>query len=529
MKSTLFSLLLLLGPVAFSQDIFLIENHNLYKKAKEKGLHRSTFINNSELFPQLTDNTSDKAFFNSKVIIFHQDKLVIDSVLVESEDGYTGELNFSQKPTKGYILINFKSIRNAIPSDQKLKITLKSSDDQEVFSFSVIYSFFPGADREATVQDHWIGAYEPDEKDTKYYYVHQMVRALDEPMYLSLFPQFINWNDPYGLDNYEFYIMEGNFSMPFTIVQGRNDQSDKLRRSSISVDPEFTWRITSGNSAPLLPLNTKVGISGHRSHIKDGEAVYSLSEKFKEDPNYKFTITSHSIQLKHYSNGQEDAAAYTGPGGSRIVNLKSGNFSANSVKYRIVQSSLNENHRQLSYGASAQIFIPKLGYEPEQEDRYGYVKLSGLFMIKSGPMTRSFLEFNKHRNRNRTSFIPSLTQNSLRIQLDFFTPTSKYVGYNNNPFRYGSIKVRYDNEPIHNRSVGWFTQFYYGRDYLNVRYQIVTLSAMVGVSFRFNKDLPDQDFLKKRLLQVYDYYNGTDKLEGGIINQIKQYNKENEN
>ncbi len=519
----------------FTSRVFLVPNKKLFSDIRSNNFSIDYLEKHNHHFPEITNGDQLKATWNACLLIFHlkpngsthraSEFGFSNTVNISSLDsGFLDTLQVSNKKARNhyYSIISLSGIYNKITSNQKLKFELPNKTQGKDLVFHITYSFFPGEDEDETI-DLWYGAYSQNSATTRYYHTHRMVNALRDPMYLSLFPIFQNFGSPYSEEKaFQPYIMEGNFSMPFTLMQGRDDQSDFLRASSVSVDPEFVWRITTRESAPLLPLNTKVGVTAHSSKVdKLPDSIQNLGDAFKRNPSYKFGITTYSFQIKHYSNGQEDSATYT-QNNREVPNFNSGNFSVNLINLRIMRSTLNKDYRQVSYGGYAQLNVPWVGYEPEQKNRYGYLMVGGTLLFKTGMMRRNFFEFNTHHPSNGYAVkFPSLTQNTFRIDFELSTPTNEYLGYENNPFRFMSIRVRYINEPLHNRSLGWFSQLYYGRDYLNIRYNLVTFSAMFGLTFRFNKEDLDERILKKRLGVVYDDYNETE-MKMGLFNKVKK-------
>jgi hypothetical protein len=53
-----------------------------------------------------------------------------------------------------------------------------------------------------------------------------------------------------------------------------------------------------------------------------------------------------------------------------------------------------------------------------------------------------------------------------------------------------SVRAYYQFNPLNHRSIGYMIMLYYGRDYLNIRYDNIIVSAQVGFSIALDKYFP---------------------------------------
>lgn len=503
---------------------FIIQNKGLYRVAKHLDFGYDTISANPKLFPPLAYDSvystkSDTTYtsYNSCILFFffQNGKQVPPgksgykdiAKVASTEMDFNEEWRLSVFPKYNCSILSLDPVGNAYRSPSELSIIMYEESDS--VAFKVPYDFLPGKSKEETKRI-WEGSYKKNVDSSKYHYVHLMERALRNPMYISPFPVFLYPNSPYGnLESFNPNILEGNFSMPFTIMQGRDDQVRFLKSASISVIPEFTWRISTEDSAPLFPLNTKVGLAFNKSILdrknRDSKRQYK-TEGFDLESSGHFKTTLVQVILQHFSNGQNEGATIADEDGSRAPDFFSGNFSVNSVKVRVMRNKLYKNYRQVSWGGTLQFNIPKFDFEEDQEHRYGYVHLGATVFAKSKIRRRFVFNKKRHHSAKGGSIrTPSLKQTTIRLDINYvLDDISDFEGYENNPLRRGGIRLRFINDPVHNRSLGWFTQLHYGRDYLNIRYNVITLSAMVGLTFNFNKDIPPASLIRKELSNVYD-------------------------
>lgn len=503
-------------------EAYIVENRGLYNVLKEKDFSYEYVANNPQTFPKLFADESlnqKRISYNSCILFFFFDgtqqvtasklgfevKLPVSSASTNYNDTLT--LQEIRKQTAG--IVSLRNVGKETQSPSWLDLTLVHENDELQTTFGFPYYFLPGENKAETL-DLWEAAYQTEEGYSKYAYAHMMHRALRDPMYLSPLPVFLYPNSPYSnADYYDTNILEGNFSMPFNIMQGREDQVRFLRTYSVSVLPEFTWRISTEDSAPLFPLNTRVGLAFNKSFLdkKDRDTKWNYEEKdFDLDAAGMFRTTTASFILTHFSNGQDEGATLTDTDGSRMPDFFSGNFSVNSLQARVMRNTLHSSFRQVSWGGSVQVHIPGFDYEMDQVRRYGYVKLGGTVFVKSKPRKRFLFSRRLHHSENGGSIrTPALKQTTVRLDLDFVPDRiSDFEGYDGNPFRRGSVRLRLIDDPTYNRSIGWFAQLYYGRDYLNIRYNLITFSAMFGLTFNFTKDKLATQIIRDKLEAVYD-------------------------
>lgn len=427
-------------------------------------------------------------------------------------DSIHAKTKFKKTDTNDVLMIFLNQLDHKIKKATPIKLSLTFETHPNAnLGFNIAQ--YPFAQSEAVKKG--VSAFEPNDKDSRDAMAHALVNSTRNPMYLALpvitkhEEQTIPLRPEEGQNG---VILEGNMSMPFTIVKGRDDQSRFFRLSGVFIEPEFTWRITNDtSSSPLLPLNTKVGFGVYKSFLL-GNYRYNKKDtmemlKFQNGVFKTFTV---SLKAMHYSNGQDVSVYYQDtlnyPGEKRH-DYKSGNFSTNYLQADFVYSSITKQLEQFSASISVRAdgALPKAEFESDQEYRYGRARLLGMLMYKTPLTKRHFpFKYNKHHPLKGGSYdTPAITQHTFR--LDF-----EYIGGNVSDYNPGgnerrmSARFRYINNPLSHRSMGYFVQAYAGRDYLNIRYNLWSFSAMLGLTFEFNRYLPRKEMIKTRLNEIYE-------------------------
>jgi len=495
--------------------------------------YRYDFIQNNigyypevPLFDQLDPFFHENAFEGSKVVVYFFNN---NGDLLIPEEAGLKEISFDHPSQLKKIKVKWKVIENngnhllivplstigtTIREKESVKLVLSFSNSPDV-TLGINYASFPFA--YAGAVEIWKGTFKRNEHDTRDEMAHVLFNSTRDPMYLSILP-FFNYEEQQiplrDVEGQNGFILEGNISMPFTIMKGRDDQNKFYRTSAVFIDPEFTWRITKGaSSSPLLPLNTKLGIGLYKSIIL-GKYKYTKEEKAQklDFERGDFRTLTFIVKGVHYSNGQDSGAYYiTQPSTNPIRHdYKSGNFSTNYLQTDVLFSSINKNHQQYSGSLSLRVDgeLPGAEFEQDQENRYGRGRILGMFLYKSQLSRRIWpFRFSKHHTQDYGEImVPAITQHTLKFDTELVVGNVSEYDPNGNERRM-SFRLRYINSPLTHRSVGYFAQAFLGRDYLNIRYNLWTFSLMAGITFEFNRFIPSEKITKNKLKGIYDYYD----------------------
>lgn len=523
--------------VSFAQQNNSVKGHLVmtpksFKKLVEKNFDYAFIQANQYVYPELSSFSSldpfdENGYEGSCIVLFFTDQN--GKAISPEAAGFMGasfpepqaltpvtpSIQIHDVENQHALVIQLRSIGTNIREKEGIMLRIKQTGvaDHEIgfnyASFPYSYSAAP---------EIWEGAYERNNSESKEAIAHMMFDASRDPMYLSILPQFKYEEQAIPLkpdEGGDGFILEGSMSMPFTIVKGRDDQRRFYRTSAIFIDPEFTWRITkNASSSPLLPLNTKLGIGVYRSFIL-GE--YSLKANDDADTlkfeKGRFHTLSLVLEGKHYSNGQDSGAYYypnfaTNPTIKRH-DYRGGNFSTNYFQFDVLYNSIDKNLRHLSgslsYRGDGQ--LPGAEFEVDQNNRFGRSRVLGMFMFK-GPLARGKrpLRFAGHDTQDYGEIsVPRMTQHTFKLDLELVLGNMEAYNPGGSERRLSS-RLRYINNPVDHRSVGYFVQGYVGRDYLNIRYNLWTYSILAGITFEFNRYNPANRYLKRRLQSIEEYY-----------------------
>lgn len=311
-------------------------------------------------------------------------------------------------------------------------------------------------------------------------------------------------------------ILEANLDFRFPIAIGRNSSNAFYRRGRITFDYAANFRMTTDVSSPLTPVSNRVGIGldyalwdeetkwfWKDKGIKKYRAIQNLPDwdgsSIKDGDKY-FTSLHLLTQVHHFSNGQNGAFRIIGPNGTVRNNYSSGDFSTNYFYIELTKAWLNrESHalQQLSLGYRNDfgdtLGEKALAFSVEQVKTYGNQRLFLNYDFRSRPFSfrrnHSFpwkqggkeyaigYQYQLHTRVEMAYIISDLS----RFQANLEDDNGKY------PF---AIRTQFELAPLNHRSFGYLFQFYFGRDYINVRYDDIIVSAQVGLTMSLDKYFP---------------------------------------
>ena len=301
---------------------------------------------------------------------------------------------------------------------------------------------------------------------------HQLLFMHDPILYLGILPSFSPSKTRLApLDDGEGnkgYLLEGNLDHRFTLYKGAYYSPKFLQKLRWTFDAGFTLRMTNDTSSPLLPSNNKFGLG-----------VDYLISALEKSPAYYLWMT---VQLHHYSNGQ---AKNDFLHESKLRNnYKGGDFSTNYIRGLFYGAKPFAQHSVgsigLGYQYDTQLFGPLRVTDEMKAGDYGMNRLllniqylnKNSFKVKEDNGMRTLIKNCNFMFRSEMSFI-------LDDNLKALAPTDK-------KYRFGvhNYAAFY---PFAKSSVGFMIKHYYGRDYLNMRYDDVVNSFMAGITVDVNR------------------------------------------
>ena len=293
-------------------------------------------------------------------------------------------------------------------------------------------------------------------------------KANRETSYLSLLP-FIT-----PVKNRRIPTIEGEGTSDIQLVEAFLNLSyplffGKLTNSKlISLEYTGNFRMTLDDSKPLTPGSHKIGFS-----------LYNiLSKKYSNKEKGELRFFTSRIQIKHYSNGQAPGFHYVDP--NDITNKRNayldGDFSTNLISFQVTKGVFRKfpgSLHQMSFEYRHDLGTENstFAYSKEQENSYGRNRFQFTYDYRTKRWDKRY----EHHYRFSTEYILG--------NLDSFTPnlinsTKKYRM---------SFKGLYEFAPKKHYSVGYFVSMFYGRDYLNIRYDDLIFSLQAGLTLNLDK------------------------------------------
>lgn len=326
-----------------------------------------------------------------------------------------------------------------------------------------------------------------------FYYIHQSWAANRAPSYLGIVPYTTSINnrripllEGEGA-NGNTSLVEGNIALQFPLLFGRKDYGTAFRRlNKLSFDYNTNFRMTLDESKPLTPPSNKVGftwqinlwnnsVGGILSQIgKDAEDEETY--QIKDSTNFKFV--NLLTQVHHYSNGESGESTITVPDQNGNLdtrnNYKNGDFSTNYFYWELtfgVYCMPVKSLHQLSIGHRWDWAIGEtLSFSDVQIDSYGRHRVFFKYDYRTGT-NRNF----NHHIRLEFEYI---LDNVDKFRANLINDSKKY--------RLGSRAI-FEITPKNHRSIGYFIQGYYGRDYLNIRFDEIIVSIQAGITLSLDK------------------------------------------
>jgi hypothetical protein len=314
---------------------------------------------------------------------------------------------------------------------------------------------------------------------------HDILKSHDPVLYISLFPVFTPVKERVvSLRNGEGergYWLEGNVTHRFVISQGKDFSMGFIKRHRFTLDAALAPRLTRDTSNPLLPFNNKIGFGL--------DYLIKYSDK---TPGCRYTWAT--AQLHHYSNGQADNFfRSTSP---LRNNYRSGDFSTNYFRIGVThtQQTHKQNLASMYVGFQREInIIGPLSLSDELEKYYG--RSRALLHLQWLKKPKEMMMIRKDRSENaltKTKVSKKVKrQFMLRTETDYILDDlSLFPG--NRKYRFGIHQYAGYMPSIYNE-VGLLLHLYYGRDYLNIRFDDIVFSAQVGILVQLGRKISDRD------------------------------------
>ncbi len=343
--------------------------------------------------------------------------------------------------------------------------------------------------------------YSYSDHDNKIFYSSlQSIITGNQPIsYFAWMPSFMPVERPIPLGTKEGkygYLFEGNFDQSFTLFQGRSNSNYFLKTTRISFRFAPTLRLTFDMNNYLLPTNEKVGgqvdkviwdnYSHHIIYQKKNDSTES-DDLLNWDKNEKpVKMIYLSFTGMHFSNGLILSKVFLDSTHTRN-DYQSGYFSTNYFQAMVNYSYLKI--KLLTVGIGYQIDVSGMH---AQQNRYGQNRILLVLQSRSKPRIAYFNIIPQLRTIHEKDLITGKSYTLKRLWEHRIRIESEYILGNLSDFHRSSdyrfsTHFYYEILPLRSRSVGALFHAYYGRDYLNIRYDDIVFGIMAGLTLDINK------------------------------------------
>ncbi|MFT5925330.1 MAG: hypothetical protein ACI9WL_000059 [Rubritalea sp.] len=323
-------------------------------------------------------------------------------------------------------------------------------------------------------------------------FIQKAWKANQDPSYLTIAPfvspiaaRRVPLRNGEGSSS-NFSLMEANLNFQFTLMQGKEKwPSNFWKMNRLTFDYNGTFRMLLDESKPLTPSNQRVGLSWNTNIWTSllGCSMYSTDSAEKKymrpstSDKRSLEFVNFKTSVHHFSNGQSPGFFYTDLETGRTRNdYQSGDFSTNYLLFEGTYGKFNtksNNLHQFSLGYRQDWGQGEDGFlifSKEQEGRYGKHRLYGVYDYRNGFSNGNEL----HLRMQMWSILSELD----RFQANLKDANSKYRIY-------GEFALEFS--PRYHKTIGYFLRIFYGRDYLNIRFDDIIFTTQFGISLNLDK------------------------------------------
>lgn len=314
-------------------------------------------------------------------------------------------------------------------------------------------------------------------------------------------------------------LVESNVNLSFTIRRGRDYTNNFGQSARLTIDYFSQLRIAKTKSSPILPPTNGFGLGvdwaigdnfrDTKKYVKcDQNCDKWLLGKCCFDPRnfiehmrtttQPFKAVTFHFKIHHYSNGQAEGFYVNDSVRPTRHDYKSGDFSTNYLRFTLMRHVLWSKGQLLSYSLGYQREFGKptgfLKFMPEMEKSYGKSRVLGYIQFRSRAL--HFRYKKKHSidcgsEDCTTYYLRNLWDFRLQLRGSYITDdvSNWRTGAYDKPHRFGMHVIAQFNM-TRNRTLGYLLHYYYGRDYLNIRFDNVVHSIQIGITLSFKKHRP---------------------------------------
>ncbi len=383
------------------------------------------------------------------------------------------------------------------------------------------------------------GYYYPIYEDNNNFSLFEAIQNIylnnEKPSYISVCPKFKSIDRRYPLEEsagVNGFLFDAAVNQNFTLLRGRDASSYFKRLSQLSFYFGYHLRMTKDSSKPLLPSNDLFGLE-YRLTLWNNETNWifkkinyskldtsksiELEEWNNRETDIKLKVFYFSLLASHYSNGQPPGFYKTNTNfqhdylnGDFSTNFLRLMFYFNEFKYYHKRKNSKDENSPTTIDPRRHLITVGIGYQkdlsisntlsfsPEQEKSYGKNRLLGMlkfdlnnFYVWSfkykpkGPFFDGAYKIKEYLSLS-IRFEPTLILGNLEHYYD----SPNYV---NNTLK---KKYRFAMDSyieitlLRLRTMGLIIHHFWGRDYLNIRYDDIISTTQIGLTFKFTKKTP---------------------------------------
>ena len=286
-----------------------------------------------------------------------------------------------------------------------------------------------------------------------------------------------------------FSLFEAKFALELPLFLGKaayGSAREKLQQ--VTFDYETNFRMTLDCSFPLTTPNQDFGFSWKINLFNSvSNSICKLNKKCFLDPEFRVTELTEDVHFynlklsaRHYSNGQSGSSTYEDTAtGERRNNYIDGNFSTNYISialtkgiYKMPTKTLHQ--WSLKYRMDGGVG-GALSFDRDQENAYGKNRIGLMYDYRSGLKQNGMHKNFYYHVRSEFEYIMGNLDN---FNANLVNDTKKYRL---------SASLIGEVSPLSQRHISFFAKMYYGRDYLNIRYDDIIFTSMVGIRFDIQK------------------------------------------
>lgn len=355
--------------------------------------------------------------------------------------------------------------------------------------------------------------------------IYKILRINDPSFYIGVVPynSYLIDTAGYNLSKAEGSkgtLIEINLAQRFNILKFRPSKNKHFwRMMRLTVDVDFMYRLVKSDEtstdSPGLPLNTKGGFTLERPIIIGNKYdAFTINDSIKGfDTNQiknSLQLLIPKIRLMHYSNGQDEGALDTLNNRNDYSN---GNFSTNFLLYQLDYTVLTKNNFLANawFGYRSDLPLGKtFSFEKDQNERYGKKRIVYGIHIRSKPFFKGSVEYipssgyNKKYILLKKEMALSQKSDSIKIKKEKLKIEKRYMfevwgklsieqildETKKLPSHRTAFMAEVGVSPLTYRTTSFMLKYYYGRDYLNIRYDLPVSFLMVAVTMNLNKYRP---------------------------------------